>query len=316
MSATQTEIAETKATKSDNGRAKGRTQELGTLMLDVSKVHVREGFNVRKVFEPGKLKELAEAIERVGQIDAISVVDAPDKGEGHYYLVQGERRLRAIRDLLKRPQIRATIFMADKAQAINVGGNRDREGVRHWERCEAISDALKRGEDRKDIMAQWRISSPTVTNDRNLREKLSPKCWEAFKRDDTLGNLFLSIYNLTHEEQDKKLGEYLEARKVREADTTKAGKARKRRRKAKGGGSAGPDAAERAAFVAGILAALRAGKVKGASEASYLRGLAYAARYLTGEKVPRDEGMPVYIRKAIEAAAKAEADGADDGADD
>lgn len=75
-----------------------------SVILSVDQIEVRD--QVRERFEPVSLDELAADIAEHGQHQPVVVTHL--KGS-RYLLEAGERRLRAIRDLLKRDEIRATI---------------------------------------------------------------------------------------------------------------------------------------------------------------------------------------------------------------
>lgn len=66
------------------------------LRVRLDEVHVREGFNPRLHFNDEPLARLIESIRDVGLIQAITV---RPRDEGGYWLVSGERRLRAMRAL-------------------------------------------------------------------------------------------------------------------------------------------------------------------------------------------------------------------------
>ena len=65
----------------------------------------------RKEFDSSKLQELAESIQNLGLINPITVRRITPKGEKNekFLLLAGERRLRAIRDILHQEEIRSTI---------------------------------------------------------------------------------------------------------------------------------------------------------------------------------------------------------------
>jgi len=66
-------------------------------LRDVSAALIRAGINDRKVFDQTKLEELAASIAATGLAQRPLVRPMPD---GTYQLVQGERRTRAMRDVL------------------------------------------------------------------------------------------------------------------------------------------------------------------------------------------------------------------------
>lgn len=66
--------------------------------IDPRKIDVMEGFNQRIDF--GDIDELAAQIKEQGLLEAISVVPYDKNGETRYLLVNGERRVRALRKLI------------------------------------------------------------------------------------------------------------------------------------------------------------------------------------------------------------------------
>ena len=66
--------------------------------IDPRKIDVMEGFNQRIDF--GDIDELAAQIKEQGLLEAISVVPYEKDGETRYLLVNGERRVRALRKLI------------------------------------------------------------------------------------------------------------------------------------------------------------------------------------------------------------------------
>lgn len=75
---------------------------------------IRPGPNDRKVFDPERLAELAASIETCGLLEPPVVRPAPD---GTYELVAGERRFRAVTELLGWDEIPVTVRALDDAAA-------------------------------------------------------------------------------------------------------------------------------------------------------------------------------------------------------
>jgi ParB/RepB/Spo0J family partition protein len=101
-------------------------QDKDAVILRCDYVVVKE--QARKSFDSEKLKELAENIAVQGQQQPI-IIWINEREE--YQLVAGERRLRAIRDILKRKEIKATICRslknADEIAAAQLSENIQRE---------------------------------------------------------------------------------------------------------------------------------------------------------------------------------------------
>src|SRR5437762_2439635 len=69
----------------------------------------------RKTFSAASIQELAKSIQTCGQIQPILVRAKPDGAENSYSVVDGERRLRAIRDLLRQATINAIVDAEGRA---------------------------------------------------------------------------------------------------------------------------------------------------------------------------------------------------------
>lgn len=76
--------------------------------LDVSLIRPNP-YQPRKSFSDKELEELALSIEQQGLLQPILVCEKVDETGTFYELVAGERRLRAVRDVLTRPRIKAII---------------------------------------------------------------------------------------------------------------------------------------------------------------------------------------------------------------
>lgn len=66
-------------------------------------------YQPRRTFNAKELEELAESIDTQGLLQPITVIELVDETGTHYQLVAGERRLRAVRDILGKPRIKAII---------------------------------------------------------------------------------------------------------------------------------------------------------------------------------------------------------------
>lgn len=71
--------------------------------VPLRKIRVREGHNPRKVFDEQALRELAETVAAGGIVQPIVV--QPDPEAGDFWILQGERRYRSLRHLLKEGRI-------------------------------------------------------------------------------------------------------------------------------------------------------------------------------------------------------------------
>jgi ParB/RepB/Spo0J family partition protein len=98
-----------------------------TALLEVDKIDIEEGFNARSNIDPDALERLAGTVEEAGVVQAIRV---RPKDEGRFWLVAGERRLRAAR----------------KAQVKTIPGV-----IHEGTRAEAVRDSLLENLHREDL---------------------------------------------------------------------------------------------------------------------------------------------------------------------
>lgn len=129
-----------------------------SMEIPVKKIVVPAGF-IRSENEAWKnLDELAKSIREVGLIHPIKVVQKDDG----YELIVGFRRLLAVRDLLKRPTIRAEVMEEpiDEIDKVRVGliENIHRENLIDREKIDAAVTLLKRYKHYKDVADRLGIS--------------------------------------------------------------------------------------------------------------------------------------------------------------
>lgn len=293
--------------------AESRTTTLGTLDVPISRIIVREGWNVRKKFDPKEIAALAGSIKRIGQLDAVAVFDAtpeerakylPEVPEGEqcYTLGQGEQRLRAMLSL-ERATIRATLFPRTDEDAINAEGNTQRKDLEIWERCEAIYQASLAGVDRKVLAERYKLSPQAVSIYKGVREGLIPEIWEALRKHPTATTkIAMEIYRKSPDEQKAAWAEWLR-QKDEQAAANAAGKPK--RRKSKGKKGEGPTRPKADEIEAAIDGAVEATAIAKGTDAAYLRGMVYGLRAASGLPFPRGENLPVVIKALIIKAGKA-----------
>jgi len=108
-------------------------------LIDIKKIDPSP-FQVRKFFDDGKQRELAESIKREGLIEPIVV---RRKGR-RYEIIAGERRFRAVRDFTEMKTIPAQIVKATDLQArrISAAENLQREDLSAIETIETIAEIV------------------------------------------------------------------------------------------------------------------------------------------------------------------------------
>jgi ParB family transcriptional regulator, chromosome partitioning protein len=109
-------------------------------------------YQPRKEFDIEKIKELAESIKIIGQIEPIAVRKSEN---GRYELIVGERRLRAIK-LLENPEIDVVIKEAsdNQMQVMALAENLDREDLSDYEVGIAI-DSIQHNFQNKTELAEY-----------------------------------------------------------------------------------------------------------------------------------------------------------------
>jgi ParB family chromosome partitioning protein len=130
--------AELEALKTQNG--KGNLQEIP--ISEVTSLRLPEGMGQpRKYFDPVKLEQLKESIEKHGILEPILVRPAKD---GLYETVSGERRWRCCRDLGK-PTILAAVKPLNDTDALEVAliATIHSEGVSAVEETDSVLSLMK-----------------------------------------------------------------------------------------------------------------------------------------------------------------------------
>lgn len=124
----------------------------------------------RREFDPEKLEELARSIEASGLIQPVSVRALPD---GRYEVVVGERRLRAMRDILKRERIPVAVMEVDdaKMRELALVENLQRDDLNPIEEALAYHELRQElGVTHEAIAEMLKVSRPKITNALRLLE--------------------------------------------------------------------------------------------------------------------------------------------------
>ncbi len=124
----------------------------------------------RRDFDPEKLHELARSIEAHGLINPLVVRKRPD---GSYELIAGERRLRAIRDILERETVPVRLMRAEdaKMRELALVENLQRDDLNPIEEALAYQELHKDlGLTHEAIAERLQISRPKFSNTLRLLE--------------------------------------------------------------------------------------------------------------------------------------------------
>ncbi|ULQ48400.1 PRTRC system ParB family protein (plasmid) [Flagellatimonas centrodinii] len=125
------------------------TQEL---RVPLDEIKTKEGHNPRRHFNEGALQRLAANIERRGVVQPILLRPCPDGG---YWLVAGERRVRAAR-MAGLTDVPAVVRELSDAQALEaaIAENDNREDISAAEEAKAAQRALDLAEGNEEEAAQ------------------------------------------------------------------------------------------------------------------------------------------------------------------
>lgn len=143
--------------------------------------------NVRKTARRLSIPELAASISRVGLLQNLIVVLAPD-GE-HYEVVAGDRRLTALKLLAKKKRIAANhdvpcLLVADaSARTVSLAENILREAMHPADQFEAFAALVKEGRPVEDIAADFGVS-PLVVQRRLKLANVSPRLMADYRSGD------------------------------------------------------------------------------------------------------------------------------------
>lgn len=154
-----------------------------TLTINVSLADLELGvFSPRKIFSTHYVEELAEDIEREGQLKPIIVRSHPTRPDV-YQVIDGEHRVRAFRKL-GRSLIRAEVRTLSDEEAAFLAM---RVNQMHGKRLEDLEEGLhirrmmeEFGYTQAQIAEKFKKSQPWVSNRLSLANRLAPKTEEAF----------------------------------------------------------------------------------------------------------------------------------------
>lgn len=112
--------------------------------VPVERILIRPGFNPRSYFDPDALAELTESVRQRGVIQSVTLRPHPEKGEGFFELLAGERRWRAA-NAVGLVDIPAVIRDVDDAEAlaISVAENSKRDDMTPADEAKTARRALQ-----------------------------------------------------------------------------------------------------------------------------------------------------------------------------
>lgn len=130
--------------------------------MDIELAKIRKRYNPRREFNAEALAELAESIKKNGLIQPITV---SPRDEGGYWLIAGERRLRA-HELLGLDEIQANVLYIDAAGAADITDmeNLARVDLNPIEECAIFSRRVAAGQSVPDIAKALGVSETLINN--------------------------------------------------------------------------------------------------------------------------------------------------------
>lgn len=146
-----------------------RTTDDGVLEIRVDRI-VPNRWQPRRVFDQRKLEELAQTISSHGLMQPLVVRRRDD---GSYELIAGERRLRAIRDVLHRETAPVRIISADDRMVREMAlvENLQRDDLNPIEEAAAFKELTQElGLTHEAIAERLQVSRPKITNTMRLLE--------------------------------------------------------------------------------------------------------------------------------------------------
>lgn len=171
-----TTFSETTAIVAAVAIATGSDTPQRLLLIPLSKLRPSSR-NVRKSGDTS-IPELASSIARVGLLQNVTVVAAPD-GE-HYEVVAGRRRLAALKLLVKRRklakehEVHCLLVQDDAARTVSLTENVQREAMSPIEELFAWKDLVAEGRSVEDIAADFGVT-PLVVQRRLKLANVSPR---------------------------------------------------------------------------------------------------------------------------------------------
>lgn len=142
--------------------------------------------NVRKTHRRLSIPELAASIQRVGLLQNLIVSRAGDGG--HYDVEAGDRRLAALKLLLKKKHIASDyevpcLLVADgSARTVSLTENVQREAMHPADQFEAFAALVKEGRPIEDIAADFSVT-PLVVQRRLKLANISPRLMADYRAD-------------------------------------------------------------------------------------------------------------------------------------
>jgi len=206
-----------------------RTSETLPIIDDYSLIEVVDGFNHRETFVEADLNQLAQSIKENGLLDPLKVAKNPKDHDVPYRLIDGERRLRAIKVLHEQGveisfPVRVLRGMDDEtAVVVAAASNMERADITPLEEANIVAKLEAYGYDVNEIAAKLNRSDQWV-RDRKALEGGSRKIKNSLNNGRLPADVAVKLIrkNKEHKDQDKALSEVVTAAGGKKSNTRKA----------------------------------------------------------------------------------------------
>lgn len=257
----------------------------------INTIKVRPGWNPRQYFDPAEIAGLAQSIKDLGQLASLVVCEG-DKGA--FWLVAGEKRLRAL-TLGGFDSARVIVIRESDAMAAMWAENFRRSGISHADRCKWYADRLAAGASIKELAAITGASESAISNDAGIAKGLHPDIWAEWSRMPGHSRIALQLYAKPHEVQLARWREYLAALETKGSARKASGQTGEGESEDKGD-KGKPSRKELDACFAelGRMHDYCDGRESYGSAAHFLAGAKWAMLYMAGKATDPSDGMPFY----------------------
>ena len=206
-----------------------RTSESLPIIDDYSLIEVVDGFNHRETFDEAELHQLAQSISENGILDPLKVAKNPKGHDMPYRLIDGERRLKAIKILHEQGSeisfpVRVLREMDDEAAVLAAAAsNMERADITPLEEANIIAKLEAYGHDVNEIAAKMNRSDQWV-RDRKALESASRKIKNSLNNGRLPADVAVKLIrkNKEHKDQDKALAAVVTAAGGKKSNTRKA----------------------------------------------------------------------------------------------
>lgn len=292
----------------------------GTVRIDapvpLADIHVRDGFNMRGVFDKAAINDLAKSMGQVGQLEDVILCERWVTSDGKpstspagatgtkrdgWWLVAGERRLRAAGQLGWKT-LRASAVPEALAADAHAHENIGRVQLSHADRVRYVVAQRGAGVETKTLADRLLVNVSTIRNDNLIGTKLDPEVFREWSRFPNAVGIALRMYARPPEEQRKLWADYKAGRTA--LDGSPIAK-RKRGKPAKDPSQRRSLAEVKESIGTMVDLAKAAEKAKGKDKldpevVAFIAGAEWALSYMMGKA-----GTPRDVMAEVKAAAKA-----------